>query len=81
MSRRRKEGHTFRVNHIAWDTDGIPPSKIRLSDGRRLPVGNKSVLVVVPDEIVACDEEEEYISDWLSEEYEFCHGGFLFKEV
>ena len=62
-------GFNFKVWDIDWDTDGVDVE---------LP----SVLeVVVPEDSYACDEEEEYISDWLTDEYGFCHNGFMYKEI
>lgn len=54
---------------ISWDTDG---------EDVDLPA---EVEVEVPAEIVDFGDEEYYISDWLSDEYGFCHNGFLFKAL
>ena len=67
----RYEGYPYKVSHIEWDIDNP-------EDLDDLP---KTVIVDVPEEVVAADEEEDYISDWLSDEYGFCHNGFLFKGV
>ena len=66
-----EEGYEYRVRHIAWDVDD--PSE--LDD---LP---EELVVTVPEEIVADDGEEEYISDYLTDEYGFCHNGFLYDPV
>ena len=71
------EGHEekdvkFRVYDIDWDTDG---EDVDLPD---------EVVVDVPDEIVGYGDDgdvNDYISDWLSDEYGFCHNGFLFEEI
>ena len=63
------EGYQYKVSNIEWDVD----DRSELED---LP---QTVIVDVPEDIVACDGEEEYISEWLSDEYGFCHNGFLFK--
>lgn len=41
----------------------------------------EELVVTVPEEIVADDGEEEYISDYLSDEYGFCHNGFIYDPV
>ena len=65
------EGYPYKVSHIAWDVDNP-------NDILDLP---EIVIVDVPEEIVAADEEEDYISDYLSDEYGFCHNGFLFDPL
>ena len=71
LKRRMNEesGYKFKVWDISWDTDG---------EDVDLPT---ELTVVVPEEVFASDGEEDYISDWLSDEYGFCHNGFLFKEI
>ena len=60
----------FKVYNIDWDTDG---------EDVDLP---NEVEVDVPAEIVAYgdNEVEDFISDYLSDEYGFCHNGFNIKE-
>ena len=64
-----ESGYKFKVWNISWDTDG---------EDVDLPT---ELTVTVPEEVFASDGEEDYISDWLSDEYGFCHNGFLFKEI
>lgn len=66
------EGYEYRVNHIEWDASDEE------IDINHLP---EELIVDVPEEICACDEEEDYISDYLSDTYGFCHNGFLFNPV
>lgn len=65
------EGYPYKVSHIAWDVDD-PDELDDLPD---------TVIVYVPEELVAADEEEEYIREYLSNEYGFCHNGFLYREA
>lgn len=62
------DGYKYKVSHIAWETDG--------EDATDLP---DTVIVDVPEDIVASDEEEDWISDYLSDTYGFLHNGFVFK--
>lgn len=62
-------GFNFKVWNILWETDG---------EDVELPL---ELEVVVPEDLYACDEEEEYISNWLTDEYGFCHNGFMYKEI
>ena len=59
----------FRVYDIDWDTDG---------EDVDLP---NEIEVNVPAEVVDYDDVNDYISDWLSDEYGFCHNGFLLEEI
>lgn len=59
----------FRVYNIDWDTDG---------EDVDLP---NEIEVNVPAEVVDYDDVNDYISDWLSDEYGFCHNGFLLEEI
>ena len=68
------EGHEeknvkFRVYDIDWDTDG---QDVDLPD---------EVVVTVPGDVYASAGSSSYISDWLSDEYGFCHNGFLIDEI
>ena len=61
------ETEQIRAINIEWDTD---------ENEDHLPIN-----VIVPDEYIPigdydADEFAEEISDWLSDEYEFCHKGF-----
>ena len=64
-------GYPYKVSHIAWDVDD-PDDRDGLPD---------TVVVYVPEEVVAADGEEDYISEYLSDKYGFCHNGFLFREA
>ena len=66
------DGETFEVTNVDWDTDGVSPRRLGL------PVGGKPIMVEVPYEVIdgGYDAVEEYISDYLSDTYEFCHNGF-----
>ena len=59
----------FRVYDIDWDTDG---EDVDLPD---------EVVVTVPGDVYAAAGSSSYISDWLSDEYGFCHNGFLIDEI
>lgn len=59
----------FRVYDIDWDTDG---------EDVDLP---NEVVVTVPGDVYADAGSSSYISDWLSDEYGFCHNGFLIDEI
>lgn len=59
----------FRVYDIDWDTDG---EDVDLPD---------EVVVTVPGDVYADAGSSSYISDWLSDEYGFCHNGFLIDEI
>lgn len=68
------EGHEeknvkFRVYDIDWDTDG---------EDAGLP---NEVVVTVPGDVYEAAGSSSYISDWLSDEYGFCHKGFLIDEI
>ena len=65
------EGYPYKVSHIEWDVDN-PKDLDELPD---------TVIVDVPEEVVADDGEEEYISDYLTDEYGFCHFGFLYDAM
>ena len=49
------------AKNIKWDTDG-----------------NSELLDILPKEVVIPNSitDEDEISDWLSDEYSFCHLGF-----
>jgi ferritin-like protein len=59
----------FRVYDIAWDTDG---EDVDLPD---------EVVVDVPAEVVDYGDVNDFIADYLSDEYGFCHNGFLIDEI
>jgi ferritin-like protein len=64
-----EEDVKFRVYDIDWDTDG---EDVDLPD---------EVVVTVPGDVYADAGSSSYISDWLSDEYGFCHNGFLIDEI
>lgn len=57
----------YHIFNIEWDTDG--------DDDAELP---DSLDVFVPTD---ADDVEDYISNWLSNTYGFCHNGFNYEEV
>ena len=57
----------YHIFNIKWDMDG--------DDDVELP---NSLDIYVPND---ADDVEGYISDWLSNTYEFCHNGFNYKEI
>lgn len=59
-------GYDYKVTNIDWDVDDT-------EDLDNLP---ESIIVTVPEEICAVEEEEEWISDYLSDTYGFCNNGF-----
>ena len=59
----------FRVN---WDCD-------REEDFVK---SNFIAEVEVPVDIIGDEEAlDDFLSDWLSDEYGFCHSGFIYKEL
>ena len=64
-------GYEYRVSYIQWDVDDP-------KDLKDLP---DTIVVDVPEEVVAIDEEEDWISEYLSDTYGFCHFGFFFKPL
>lgn len=72
MARKRDSaGYECKVSHIQWDVD----------DEKDLESLPDTVIVNVPEEVWAADEEEEWISDYLSDEYGFLHNGFIYRAV
>ena len=63
---------TFKVFDILWDTDYEP---VNLPEEATVTISSSSV-DLNDDELVS-----EYISDWLSDEYGFCHYGFDYNEL
>lgn len=63
------DSYPFTVTDIDWDTDGEDVSKLHLPE---------TIEVDVPMECVdnGSAEVEDYISDFLSDTYGFCHNGF-----
>ena len=63
------DSYPFTVTDIDWDTDGEDVSKLHLPE---------TLVVDVPMECVdnGSAEVEDYISDYLSDTYGFCHNGF-----
>ena len=61
----------MKVENIKWDTDGKDIEELGLPTE-----------VEIPDELISGYDEKEIdyyysnISDWLSDKYGFCHGGF-----
>lgn len=55
----------MKATHIEWDTDG-----------------NLEVLKELPTEMQIPDgmTDKDAISDWLTEQQEFCHKGFLLED-
>lgn len=70
-------GYEYKVTHIAWDVDELEDFD-DVVNAKHLP---ESIIVTVPEEVCALDEEEEWISDYLSDAYGFCHNGFVFNPV
>jgi len=60
---------TIKITQIEWDTDG---------ESVDLP---KSVTITVEDWATGTDEAqiEDWVSDYLSDEYGYCHHGFDFE--
>lgn len=65
------DGYEYKVSCIQWDVDDE-------ADLDELP---DTLIVTVPEEVCAVDEEEDWISDYLSDTYGFCHSGFVFDPV
>ena len=63
------DSYPFTVTDIDWDTDGEDASELNLPE---------TLVVDVPMECVdnGSAEVEDYISDYLSDTYGFCHNGF-----
>lgn len=59
------------VHDIDWDTEG---EDVDLPTDVEVPVDEDDA--GISDEVL-----EEYLSDWLSEEYGYCHRGFVYMEV
>ena len=59
------------VHDIEWDIDG---EDVDLPTDVEVPVDEDDA--GISDEIL-----EEYLSDWLTEEYGFCHKGFVYMEI
>lgn len=72
-----KHGYDFKVTNIAWDVDDVEDFDDDVN-ANHLP---ESIIVTVPEEICAVEEEEEWISDYLSDIYGFCHNGFFYEPV
>lgn len=64
----------YRIYDIRWDTDGEEIPDLPTDD-----LVNSEYLDVEDDENI--NEVEEAISEYLSDEYGFCHFGFSFKRV
>lgn len=60
----------YRVEDIWWDTDTD-------EEFDELP----QVCEVDVDDDIAIDDVEDYISDWLSNTYGYCHHGFNFEKI
>ena len=63
---------TFKVFGILWDTDYEP---VDLPEEVNVTISSSEV-DLNDDELVS-----DFISDWLSDEYGFCHYGFDYKEL
>ena len=63
---------TFKVFDIKWDIDCDP---VDLPDEVNVTISSSEV-DLTDDELVS-----DFISDWLSDEYGFCHYGFDYKEL
>ena len=50
--------------NIKWDTDGVSPKELDLPEAVEIPAA------------IASTNDDDTISDWLSDEYGFCHFGF-----
>ncbi len=60
----------YRVEDIWWDTDTD-------EEFDELP---RRIVVDVDDDI-NIDDVEDYISDWLSDTYGYCHHGFYYEKI
>lgn len=61
----------FKVFNINWDVDDI-------EELEGLP---KVINVVIEDNNNMDDDDiEEYLSDYITDEYSFCHDGFNYEE-
>jgi hypothetical protein len=68
----------YKIYRIKWDTDGetykslgLPTSLVIDTDELGWEINNPN------DE----DEIADIVSDWLSDEYGYCHDGFLGKKL
>lgn len=66
----------IRVYNIDWDTDGDNDIKNTLPDELLL---NTEYLDIQDDENIY--EIEDVVSEYLSDEYGYCHYGFSFERV
>ena len=55
------------ITNINWDTDGINPEELNLPSEIKL------------DETFINEALADYIGDWLSDKYGYCHDGFEIK--
>ena len=63
----KKHSYSLVVSNIVWDTDGINPEELNLPSEIKL------------DETFINEALADYIGDWLSDEYGYCHDGFEIK--
>lgn len=69
----------LKIKNIKWDTDGDKktfsslPQEVALDE-------NRLYLELKPDDECYEDELLDAVSDWLSDEYGFCHGGFEIEQ-
>ena len=70
---------TFKISNILWDktddngcpveADSLPRNLVLTSTGLGLSMN------------ATIDEVEDVVSDWLSDNYGFCHHGFVLEEI
>lgn len=76
------EEKTFKVFNILWDVDDAGENDLEAQE----------VIWTLPEETIVTITSEEadlndkmqiadYISDYLSDEFGFCHNGFEYKEI
>ena len=58
------------INHIKWDCDGSDPAELGLPT---------TILVVNAHNFE--DDDEDILSDQLSDVYGFCHEGYLIEKI
>lgn len=70
----------FKIKNIKWDTDGNEDALFELPKELEFPNDKfETWLLKFNFSTLDYEDEEEYlddISDYLSDEYEFCHDGF-----
>lgn len=70
------EKRKFNVFNIYWDVDECDGNDFLPPTETEVEIDSENVDDLYDDELC-----EEYISDYITDEYGFCHLGFCFEEI